>query len=236
MGTFKIMKMKFKTFCAISLMEILCGTVDLYSTEKAVASQENQNTKSEKPALVKNTPSFDNVKRMYAEFVSLVGKGVSDADMDKFFTSYFDVNGVTARLMGARKNDAKLTKALLNYFKFLLNGEIIKQVKNYKLSDEFSQITKKNSIIILCKLNMENKSSTNSVLDMSVTFSAKNNKILELSFMKSVYLIKGAKNIIDLYCQENAISLRKKKIPERIDICVNALNAYILKQSSETTN
>ena len=197
--------------------------------KKAVIVNQQQNTKSD---LQKDTAAFEKVKSMYAEFVKLIENGVTDAEITAFFNNHFDVVKITEKFTGSKTADAQLTASLIKYFKFLLNGQVIKQVKNYSLDDNFSQMSRKNSVNMLCKL----KNSENGMIDMSVTLSKKSSKILELAFMKSIYLIKGAKNIVDLYCQEKVLNYKGMKVSERIKVCNDALTDYINKQSETKTN
>lgn len=206
------------------------STATSASTHNLATKIDNGNF-AEKKSLQNDTGIFNQVKLMYSEFVKLISNGVSDGEMTKFFNDYFDVSSITSRLTGSKTESAELTQMLIKYFKFLLTGQIIQQVKDYKLSDNFSQIAKKQSTIILCKLENQNSKNT---LDMSVTLLQKTSKIVELAFMKSIYLIKGAKNIVDLYCQEKGINLKGQKVPERIKICITALEAYIVQHSTST--
>ena len=212
----------------------LCGVAffPTLDAKKAVIINQKQNSKNE---LQKDTMAFEKVKNMYAEFVKLIAGGVDDTELTIFFNNYFDVEKITEKFTGSKTTskttNAQLNASLINYFKFLLDGQVIKQVKDYSLEDNFSQMSRKNSVNMLCKL----KNSQNGVLDMSVTLSKNSQKVLELSFMKSIYLIRGAKNIVDLYCQEKVLNYKGLKVEDRIKVCNDALTDYINKQSKGTT-
>ncbi len=213
------------------LLTALCGVICLptLNAKKAVIVSDQKKAKSD---LQQDTVVFEKVKNMYAEFVKLVADSVNDVELTSFFNTYFDVEKITEKFTGSKTLDAKLTSALINYFKFLLNGQVIKQVKDYSLDANFSQMSRKNSVSMLCKL----KNDQNGIIDMSVTLSRKSSKILELAFMKSIYLIKGAKNIIDLYCQEKVLNYKGMNVTERIKVCNDALVDYVNKQSGDKAN
>lgn len=213
------------------LLTALCGVIwfPTLNAKKAVIVSDQKKAKSD---LQQDTVAFEKVKNMYAEFVKLVADGVNDVELTSFFNTYFDVEKITEKFTGSKTLDAKLTSALINYFKFLLNGQVIKQVKDYSLDANFSQMSRKNSVSMLCKL----KNEQNGIIDMSVTLSKKSSKILELAFMKSIYLIKGAKNIIDLYCQEKVLNYKGMTVTDRIKVCNDALVDYVNKQSGVKAN
>jgi len=212
-----------------TLMLLCCfGLITTYATAKKAVVINNQSQNN----LQKDTVAFEKIKKMYAEFVKLIEDGIADEEITKFFNTHFDVEKITERFTGSKTANAQLTEALISYFKFLLSGQIIQQVKDYSLEDDFLQASKKTVINMMCKL----KNSSNGVIDMSVTLLKNSQKVLELAFMKSVYLIRGAKNIVDMYCQEKAINYRGAKTTERAKICSDALNDYIKKQTEGQQN
>ena len=247
MGIFENMIMRIKTFLGIMTTVVVFGTV-LLPTEIAISKQRWEKNSTVAPnnastnksqsgkksnvwenTSAKNDPQVESVKKMYSEFVSLISTGISAKDMKSFFNAHFDVELITAKLTRSKKPNPKLTDALLKYFKFLLNGDVIKQVTNYQMSDHIKKKSGKNLIFFNCKLNKKDSKSANDALSMKVTISSKSLKITELTFMDQINLVGGAKNIIDLYCQrpDKSIDYKKLTLDKKIETCISALTAYV---------
>ena len=166
---------------------------------------------------------FESIKKMYSEFVDLIKDGTKTNNMKEFFNKYFDEKDITRTFIGSTKKDEKLIDTFIDYCAHLLKGDVIKQIKDYNISDDFSQINKKRTITIQCKL----KNNNNEIVDMSVIVLSKNKKIKDLIFMKQITLVKGAKSIVNNYCEKNKKILKKMKAKERSEIFQTALKEYI---------
>lgn len=180
----------------------------------------------EEKSVVSNTLN-QKVNEMYTEFLKLLDDAnITKEEINAFFNKYFDKMHISYLFTGNKKEQNDLYEILKEYFKYLLTGNILRQVKDYELSKDSNQITKKHTTIVKCKL--KNKKDKSNTIDMSIAF-ANNNLIKDLCFMGSVFVIKGAKNIVELHCQEKGINYRKLNVNEKLETIKTSLTEYMKK-------
>lgn len=196
------------------------------------AEKASKDSKSSKVSNSKDTKTFNKIKSMYAEFSKLISDGVDKAEMKKFFDKYFDEPSITKSFIGSKHKDEKLIDSFISYCVHLLKGEIISQVKDYSISDDFSQIDKKITTTFQCKLT----SKTGDPIDLSVVTTNKKGKIKDLIFMKNVQLVGGARSIFKKYCEDNNKTFKKMKAKERSEIFQKAMQEYINGANNKQTS
>ena len=183
----------------------------------------NKKSKSEKKA---SKAEIEIVKNMFNEFQNLIKNSITEDKVKSFYNKHFASN--THQLFGVKKDKKdEFDKSLINsYFVNLLSSDLIQKTKGYELTDKFSKISKKKSVIIKCQLK---KNGENDVVEMSVILT-KDKKIRDFSIMNSFQLMRGARNIVDNYCKDKKGKEYKKfKASEKPDICKEAWEANFKK-------
>ncbi|MBR1944242.1 MAG: hypothetical protein IJ848_02090 [Alphaproteobacteria bacterium] len=181
--------------------------------------EKNNKSKSSKKGGEASKEEIDAVKNMYTAFQDLINSNVTEGNVKSFYDNYFDSKRMY-RNFGIKKNNKdEFDKALINYFVKLLRSDLIQKIKGYELTNDFSSISKKKSITIQCKLE---KNGEDEPIKMSVILTSKNKKIKDFSIMQSFKLVKGARNIVENYCDTKNKKFNKLKGEERLQMCKEA--------------
>ena len=191
--------------------------------------------KSEKSE--KNQKAIDKVKEGYKTLIKFANKdSIQKQDAEDFYNNNFDKPYIEG-LFRLRKKGKKLDEdtknkfhgLVISYLTNLFSSEAIKQLKNCKdeiPNDTFKTINKKSFTSVQCKLQ---KKDSQDKIDMSVSVTKKTNSIRDIYIMKSIQVIKGAKNQLENYLDTNKKQdkksknkLKSMKIEEILEACKKA--------------
>ena len=216
---------------SIALVLLLIPTI-INSSYNYANADDNKKTSSNKKSDKKsksdrktNKAETDAVKNMFNEFQSLIKGNITKDKVKSFYNTHFALN--TYQLFGIKKaNKDEFNTLLINYFINLLSSDLIQKTKGYELTDKFSKISKKKSVVVKCQLKKNGEDDT---VEMSVTLT-KDNKIRDFSIMNSFQLIRGARNIVDNYCKDKKGKKYKNlKTNEKLTMCKEAWEANFKK-------